>query len=236
MNTEDTDNIPANSYLGAGSNPLNSLRNQRHADFLVRFAYTPKQKYRIYKGNKSPADSDWPTFSFTWQHGINQFIELEKSIKHFDMLTFEVAKRKDIGAFSEFRWRIRTGGFIDNRYVPFYDFFHINSQSFPILLNNYEDAFMLPDYYSMATPEFFGEAHLKYTTPYLLIKLLPGLSNTLMRENLSLSYFGSRYHRNYTEIGYSISEFLFIGEIGVYAGFNDFKYHSIGGKLVLRFN
>jgi hypothetical protein len=233
---EYTENIPANSYLDAGSNPLNALRNQRHADFLARVAYTPNQKYRIYKGNKSPAGSEWPTFSFTWQHGINQFSELEKSIRQFDMLTFEAAKRKDMGAFNEFRWRIRTGGFIDNRYVPFYDFIHINSQPFPILLNNYEDAFMLPDYYSMTTPEFFGEAHLKYTTPYLLIKLLPGLSNTLMRENLSLSYLGTRYHQNYTEIGYSISEFLFIGEIGVYAGFNDLKYHSIGGKLVLRFN
>lgn len=232
---EYTDNIPANSYLGTGSNPLNALRNQRHADFLARVAYTPNQKYRIYRGNKSPAGSDWPTFSFTWQHGINQFSELEKSIKQFDMLTVEIAKRKDMGAFSEFRWRIRTGGFVDNRYVPFYDFFHINSQPFPILLNNYDDAFMLPGYYSMTTPEFFGEAHLKYTTPYLLIKLLPGLSNTLMRENLSLSYFGSRYHQNYTEIGYSISEFLFIGEIGVYAGFDDLKYRSIGGKLVLKF-
>ncbi len=233
---EYTDNIPSNTYLSPGSNPVNALTYQRHGDFLTKVTYTPNQKYRIYKGNKSPAGSDWPTFSFTWQHGVNEFSELGYMVRQFDLLTFGVSKRKDMGAFSEFRWRIRTGGFIDNRYVPFYDFFHINSQPFPVLLNNYEDAFMLPDYYSMSTPEFFGEAHLKYTTPYLLLKLLPGLSNTLMRENLSLSYFGSRYHRNYTEIGYSISEFLFIGEIGVYVGFDDIRYSSVGGKLILRFN
>ena len=95
---------------------------------------------------------------------------------------------------------------------------------------------MIPAYYSLSTPEVFGELHLKYTTPYLLLKLLPGLSNTLMRENLTLSYLGSRYRTNYTEIGYSISEFLFIGEIGVYVGFEDVKYKSVGGKVILRFN
>jgi hypothetical protein len=131
---------------------------------------------------------------------------------------------------------VSTGGFLDNRDLTFYDFFHFNSQPVSILLNNYEDAFMLPAYYSMSTPEFYGEVHIKYTTPYLLIKLLPVLSNTLMRENLSLSYLGSLNYKNYTEIGYSISEVFFIGEIGVYVGFEDVKYKSIGGKVVFRFN
>jgi hypothetical protein len=131
---------------------------------------------------------------------------------------------------------MRTAGFLDNRNLTFYDFFQINSQPFPILLNNYEDAFMIPSFYSLSTPEFYIEGHLKYTTPYLLLKLLPGISNTLMRENLSLSYLGSRFHPNYTEIGYSISEIMFIGELGVYVGFNDIKYNSIGLKAVLRFN
>jgi hypothetical protein len=149
---------------------------------------------------------------------------------------FEASKSRSIGAFSEFRWRVRSGGFIDNRDLPFYDFFHINSQPVIMLLNNYEDAFMLPAYYSMSTPEFFGEAHVKYTTPYLLVKLLPGLSNTLMRENLSFSYIGSRYHRSYTEIGYSISEVLLLMEIGVYVGFEDVKYRSTGAKVVFKFN
>ena len=184
-------------------------------------------------GNKIPAGSDWPTFDLTWKHGINEFREITSGLRHFDMLRFEVSKNRSIGAFSEFRWRLRTGGFFDNRSLTFYDFFHFNSQPLPLLLNNYEDAFMLPAFYSLSTPEFFVEAHVKYTTPYLLLKLLPGLSNTLMRENISLSYLGSRFHQNYTEIGYSISEILFVGELGVYVGFDDLKYRSVGVRLVL---
>jgi hypothetical protein len=231
-----SENVPANSYLVSGSNPINSLRDQRHADFVTKVTFTPYQRYQINKGIKIPHGSDWPTFSLTWQHGINEFSELESGLRHYDMLRFEAFKRSDIGAFSEFRWRIRAGGFFDNRSLTYYDFFHFNSQPFMFLIDNYQDAFMLPAYYSLSTPEVFGEAHIKYTTPYLLLKLLPGLSNTLMRENISLSYLGSRFHRNYTEIGYSISELLLLGEIGVYVGFDDIKYKSAGVKIVIRFN
>jgi hypothetical protein len=231
-----SDNIPVNNYLAPGSNPINLLRDQSHADFVTKITYTPFQRYRINKGNKIPDGSDWPTFNLTWQHGINEFSEMADRFKHYDMLRAEVFKSKSIGAFSEFRWRVRTGGYLDNRSLTYYDFFHFNSQPIPFLLDDYQDAFMIPAYYSLSTPEIFGEVHLKYTTPYLLIKLLPGLSNTLMRENISLSYLGSRYHKNYTEIGYSISEILLMGELGVYVGFDNLKYKSIGAKMVLKFN
>jgi hypothetical protein len=231
-----SDNIPVNDYLLMGSNEINALRDQRHVDFLAKFSYTPFQKYRINKGSVIPESSDWPTFELSWQHGINEFSEISSGLRQSDMIRFEVSRSSNIGAFSNFRWRIRTAGYFDNRNLTFYDFFHFNSQPIPVLLNNYEDAFMIPSFYSLSTPEFFVEAHLKYTTPYLLLKLLPVLSNTLMRENLSFSYLGSRFHPNYTEIGYSISEILFLGELGVYMGFDDIKYRSLGVRAILRFN
>jgi hypothetical protein len=230
-----SDNIPVNRYLEPGSNEINQPRNQKHLDFTTHLTYTPFQKYRMRKGVKLPAGSHWPTFDLMWEHGINDFAEIEQGLRRFDMLRFEVSKRTEIGAFGEFKWRIRTAGFFDNRNLTYYDFFHFNSQQVPLLINNYEDAFMIPAFYSQSTPEFYVEGHVRYTAPYLLLKLLPVLSNTLMRENLSLSYLGSRYYTNYTEIGYSMSEIFFIGELGIYAGFEDLKYKSVGVKVILRF-
>jgi hypothetical protein len=231
-----SENLPVNRYLLSGSNEINALRDQKHIDLLARFSYTPFQRYRLIKGRKIPVSSDWPTFELTWQHGINDYSEIENGLRQFDMLRFEASKSKSVGAFGNFMWRVRAAGFLDNRTLTFYDFFHINSQPLPLLLNNYEDAFMIPSFYSLSTPEFYTQVHLKYTTPYLLLKLLPVLSNTLIRENLSLSYLGSRYHTNYTEIGYSLSEIFFLGEIGVYCGFDDIKFKSAGVKAVLKFN
>jgi Family of unknown function (DUF5686)/CarboxypepD_reg-like domain len=230
------DNTPGSIYLSPESNPINALRDQRHLDFTSKISFTPFLKYRMSKGVKIPLNSDWPTFELTWQHGINDFNEIDQGLRRFDMFRFEVSRNTSVGAFGNFRWRIRAAAYLDNRTLTFYDFFQINSQPFPLLLNNYEDAFMIPSFYSLSTPESYAEAHIKYTTPYLLLKLIPGLSNTLMRENVSLSYLGSRFHPNYTEIGYSISEILFIGEFGIYCGFDDIRYRSIGMKVTLKFN
>jgi hypothetical protein len=183
---------------------------------------------------KVPAGSDWPTFSLTWKHGITEFKAPISEYRHFDMIRFEVSKRYEIGGFSEFNWRFRAGGFLDNRSLTYYDFSHFNSQPLPVLLEDYQDAFRLPAYYSLSTPEFFGEAHLKYTTPYLLLKHLPVLSKTLMRENLSFAYLGSRFHPHYTELGYSISEISLFGEFGVWLGFENLRYKRIGVRLVLK--
>ncbi|HNW57629.1 MAG TPA: DUF5686 and carboxypeptidase regulatory-like domain-containing protein [Bacteroidales bacterium] len=231
-----SDNIPDNDYLKPGSDPVYSLRDQRHADFITDVTYTPEQRYRINNGVKTPEGSDWPTLKLRWKHSVNEYSEMSNRYRHSDMIMFEATKQRDLGAFSEINWKLRTGGYLDNRRLTYFDFFHFNSQSFPLLINDYHDAFMVPSFYSLSTPEFFCEAHLKYTTPYLLFKYLPGLSNTLMRENITFSYLGSRYHMNYTEIGYSISEIFFIGEAGVYVGFEDVKYMSTGVRFTLRFN
>jgi hypothetical protein len=229
-------NLPVNEYLDLGSNPINALRDQNHFEIVTNVTYTPRQKYSIYNGAKVSRGSEWPTFKLSWNHGINEFTELTDKYKNIDMLSLEIYKSRNIGGFSELRWSVGTGGYLNNTYVSWYDFFHFNSQPMPVLLDDYRDSFQLPAYYSLSTPEFYGEAHLKYTTPYLLLKYIPGLSKTLMRENLSLNYLGSRFHKSYTEIGYSISEISFFGELGVWVGFENLKYKSIGAKLILKLN
>jgi len=233
---EYTSNLPENEYLASGSNIINFVADQKHLEFVTNVTFTPYQKYRIYGGNKVPRGSDWPTFKFTWEHGANKVPALSSEYRHFDMFRLEISQRRETGAFSELRWRVGTGGFADNRNLSYFDFFHFNSQPIRLLIDDYDDAFMLPAYYSLSTPEFYGEAHMKYTTPYLLLKLLPGLSNTLIRENLSFSYLASRFHKNYSEIGYSLSEIFFLGEAGVFIGFDDLKYKSFGVKITLRLN
>ena len=231
---EYTDNIPDNEYLVPGSDAMNYLDDQKFLEFVTNVTFTPYQKYRIFNGNKAPQGSEWPTFSFTWKHGATKVPSVSDDFMHFDMFRFEASQRRETGAFSELNWKFRTGGFAGKSNVTFFDFFHYNSQPIYLMLDEYDDAFMLPAYYSLNSPEFFGEIHLRYTTPYLLLKLLPGISKTLIRENLSLSYLGSRFHNNYFEVGYGLSEIFLIGKAGIYVGFDDFKYKSFGVRFSLR--
>ena len=230
-----SDNLPVNEYLI--NDPAFQKyfpADQKHFEFVTNVTFTPRQKYMIRNGAKISRDSDWPTFTLSWTHGLNENNSSSTSYYNTDRIVLEASKRSETGAFSELSWRVSTGGYINNRNVNFYDFFHFNAQPLPVLLNDYQDAFRIPAYYSLSTPELYAEGHIKYTTPYLLIKYLPGLSNTLMRENISLSYLGRRHQGHYTEIGYSISEISFIGELGLYAGFDNLKYRSLGLRLVIK--
>lgn len=230
-----TDNLPVNEYLN--TDPLNQKYipfNQRHFEFVTNVTYTPRQRYMIRGEAKIPRGSDWPTFNLNWKHGFSETAESSGEYNQFDMISIDASKRYETGAFSEFRWRVSTGGIINNSNITYYDFFHFNAQPLPVLLDDYQDVFRIPAYYSLSTPRFYAESHTKYTTPYLLLKYLPGLSNTLMRENISLSVLGTRGRPFYTELGYSISEISFFGELGVYAGFDKFKYRSIGVRLILK--
>lgn len=230
------ENKPENEYLLEGGNEVNFLRDMEHFEIVTNVTFTPYQKYRMMNGTRIPQGSDWPVFKVMWKHNFNQNPLEPDSYRQSDMFRFEVSQRRETGAFSEIKWNLRAGGYADNRNISYYDFFHFNAQPLPIVINDYEDAFMIPAFYSLSTPEFFGEAHLKYTTPYLLLKLLPGLSNTLIRENISLGYLGSRFHTNYFEVGYSLSEIFLLGEAGIFAGFDDFSFRAAGLRFKLRFN
>jgi hypothetical protein len=228
-----TDNIPVNRYIDPAREPFVMLPDQNHCEIVTEIEFTPAQRYRINGNTKIPAGSDYPTFSLMWKHFINKPDGMTgKSTRH-NFAVIEASDRKETGAYQVFRWRIRTGGFLDNDSLPFYDFTHFNAQPFPFMTHNFEDAFMIPSFYSLSTPEFFTEAHIKYTTPYLFLKLLPGLSNTLIRENISASLLTQGNSPCYTEFGYSLSEIFFLGEIGVYAGFDDIRFRSLGVRFIL---
>ena len=228
-------NRPANPYLPDPGEPGQryALVDHTHHSGSVLISYIPRQRYRITDKGKSPAGSSYPTFKLHYIHGLNIFDNNER--ESFDFMKIEINKSKNIGAFSEYSWRFRAGGFINNQGVQFQDFVHFNSQPLPILLTNYQDVFMLPAYYSLATPEYFIEAHARLTTPYLLIKLLPFISNTLMRENISVAYLHTPMTRNYFEVGYALSELMLLGKAGVYVGFEEFRYSGTGVRFTFIF-
>jgi len=237
IDREYTSNIPVNYFLSLpGFPPEYELKDNRHYEGSVSLQWVPRQRYRIRTNVKIPAGSDYPVFTFTWRHFASMFAGEEHTVRNYDHLRLEVFQRKESGAFSEFTWRFRTGGYIRNTNLTFFDFNHFNPQPLPVLLNNYENAFRLRDYYSLSTPEFFAEFHTKYTSPYLFLKLLPFLSNTLMRENISLSFLWPVEKKAYTELGYTISELLLLGEAGAYAGFNNFSFSSAGFRIILKFD
>jgi len=225
-------NIPDNPYAFAAEGyAFEPPVSHSHLSFESSLAWTPRQRYRISDGAKVSAGSDYPTFSLTWRHGYSYNDTLSGG---YDLISGEVNRTNRFGAMNEFRWRIRAGSFINSANVRLQDMHFFNTQSSPLLLNFYEDAFYLKPCYSVSTRKAFAEAHIRYITPTLLLKRLPGMSRTLIRENIGLSVLWTPEAGYYYETGYSLSEVFLIGTAGVYAGFAGTSFESAGIRVILR--
>lgn len=221
------ENIPENHHL-----TKYPLEDQKSFVVGFRFAYTPKQYYRIRNGVKRTAGSDFPTFRLEYRKGLFEFFESQAD---FDFLEAGASQSYDLGMFSDLSWSISAGTFLSRKNIHFADFKHFNTTEIPVLLGRPRHAFMLLEYYKYSTAEWFTEAHIKYNTPFLIIKLLPFFSERLWKETLFGSYLYLPDFKNYVELGYGLTDVYFVADAGVFVGFEDGKYGRWGLKLSLNF-
>ncbi len=226
-------NRPENSLINTDNEHLLLPESSRYRALKGNLTVIPFQRYRIYGGRKVPAGSSYPTF--TLDYTLGRGVSGSDSAR-YNRFILTASQTINTGPLSQFYWRVRGGTTITGDEIPFHDFIHFNQQPSPLLINDYGDAFFIAEWYSLSTNKWFTEAHLKYTSPHLLLKRVPGISRTLMRENLHGKYLLTREQRHYIELGYSISEILLLGEVALFASFRDFRYSAIGARVILKIN
>jgi len=219
-------NIPTNKEI---SNQ--SIEDQINTIIGFKIEYTPDYYYRIINGVKTMSHSNYPTFYFEYKKGI---MNLFSSVSDFDYLSAGFQYSKEWSPTSSIAADLHGSWFPNSSRIHFSDFAHARTQTSPILLKEYRHAFFLPGYYSLSTSDKYLEAHLSVRAPYIALKYLPGLSNTLWREMVWISYYTSPVTRNYLEVGYTLLEVLLSANLGIFAGFDDGKFNSVGLNLAFR--
>ena len=220
-------NLPGNKEFTPAS-----LADQINTVIGLKLEFTPNYFYKIRTGGvKVMSHSDFPTFYVEYKKGIKNLLS---SVSDFDYLSTGFQYSKEWSPTSSIAADLHGGWFPNNTSVHFSDFAHAQTQTSPILLREYRHAFFLPGYYSLSTQDRFIEAHLSVRAPYIALKYLPGLSNTLWREMVWCSYYSSPVTHNYLEVGYTLLEVLLSANIGVHAGFDDGKFSNIGLNLAFR--
>jgi len=228
-NTRDyTPNIPDSSQSRITRNTYNE-----EAYWEAKLEFTPQYYYKIWDGRKHYQYSKWPTFFVYNKMAVPGIVN---SSADFDLLEIGALQKKQWGMMRAFFWELKGGFYLNQDKIYLMDDKYLNNQDLPVNVGNLSDAFRLVPYYNNSTTQRYGEAHFQYTTPYLLIKYLPFLNNTLWCENLHLNYLITDSQKNYWEVGYSISQIYFIGSIGIYAGFNGTNFNSYGVQASFRFH
>lgn len=221
-------NIPPNQILTS-----DHLRDQKDMHMNLSLEYTPRMRYRMYKGRKYLRGSRYPTFKFEYERGFKGVMDSDSD---YELIKASVWQNKSWGVFNEFKWQAGGGYFSRNEQIHFSRFQHFNTNQIPLSFKEWDDTFNLLDDYSVSTNKWYGQAHVSYTTPYLLLKFLPWVSNRLWLENLYASYLTTPDFRNYTEVGYGISQIFFMGSVGTFVGFENGQYRSWGFKISLNLN
>ena len=219
---EYTANIPVNSELD------NPPTDHTSTSFLLNLSYTPRFYYRIdHNKRKRMVESNFPTFFASWHKGVKG---LSGSDSNFDHITGGIKQEIETGLMQKFSYLVRGGIFVNRKNVFFPDFKHFTTIEIPATIGSIsEQSFNLLEYYRFSTSDKYIEAHATFNAPFLILKYLPFFNNRMLwQENLHLNYLHTPAIKNYMELGYTIG---FFWQAGVYVGFENFSYRSIGVKL-----
>lgn len=189
----------------------------------LRLSYTPRYRYRMYKGKKEYADSDYPTFSLRYDRGIPVGGGLSSS---FDRLEGSITQTVKIDEFNRFIYNVNAGKFLSTKRLYLPDFKHFETNEIFISGSSLMNSFSLLDNYASSTGRQWLQAHADYNSAYLLLKRLPFLQSYMFEETLHARTLWLP-GRNYTEFGYSVG-LPFIGGIGVFVGLDKGRYDAIG--------
>jgi hypothetical protein len=236
---ENTTNWPGfnSQYLYYPNIPNNdeitdkSLNNQKSSTLKLKLEYTPRYFFYIRKGKKVMSHSSFPTYWIGYTKGIKN---LFGSDSDFDYLETGLKQKISAAPSTSVHYEFRAGWFLNNNQIHFSEFTHTNTQSIGLLLKEHRHAWSLPDYYQLATSNYFVEGHISLKAPYIALKYLPLVRNTTWRETVRFSLYSKPGYTNYFEAGYSLSEILLTADIGIFIGWKNWDFYKIGINMVIR--
>jgi len=192
--------------------------------------YTPAHYYHMSQGKKVYEASRYPTFALKYDRAFP--MSGSRYFTSYHLMQFSAKQKIEFGMFNRLHWSVNAGSFFDAKNLQFPDFKHFASTRILVTERSFDTGFSLLDNYVLSTNTRWAQANVSWYTPYLLLKHLPFLSRKAFDEALHLRSIVIYGGRPYTEIGYSIG-FSDMARIGVFAGFDCLKFHSVGVSLSL---
>ncbi len=194
-------------------------------DFTL--SYKPSPYYFIKDGVKIPRAgfNNTPTMFLGYKKGI----PAPGFETDFDLVKIGISQKLKSGLRSTIQYNFEAGYFANNRTIYFNEFNHFATSPYEVGIKNTYPVFQLMNYYSSSTAKGYVEGHMMYRTPMLVVKRLPLIRNRMWNESLSANYLFVPENGYHLEFGYGIGNELYT--IGVYSGFNNSGFKSVGFRL-----
>jgi hypothetical protein len=117
----------------------------------------------------------------------------------------------------------------------FADYKHFGTNA-PFLIGTSEESlFRLINYYDYSTNNNYLEGHLWLENDRIILKRLPVLNKTLMREFIYVNYLSTTGNYPYYEVGYGLNQIFLMFNLEVFAGFKGSSHEYTGIKIGIPF-
>ncbi len=225
--TDFTSNIPPTDNFNT-----DLVKDHNASIFDVGVEYTPRYYYRIREGVKWMSYSNYPTFSLHYYKGIKNLLDSDVD---FDRLEVSVRQGLHIRRIGGFNYKLTAGSFLNTNDLFFADYKHFGTNT-PFLIGSSErNIFRLPDYYDYSSSESYFEGHARLESDRILLKRLPVLNKTLMREAVYFNYLATTGNKPYYEFGYGLNQIFLMFNVEVFVGFKGAAHEYTGIKIGIPF-
>jgi len=191
-----------------------SSQFQHHQAFIAEASleYQPGQKFVQFPNYRVPLGSKYPTFTLTYQKGINNLLGSDVD---FDKWSFAVIDNINLKLAGQFSYRFDIGGFFNNKSVFIQDYRHFNGNQF-VLASAYLNSFQVAPYYANSTTaSFYATAHVEHHFNGLLTNKIPFFKRLNWNLVAGSNAFYVNSNNNYAEVFAGLENILKLFRVDV---------------------
>lgn len=193
----------------------------------ANISYTPRHYYRLDGKRKTMLYSRYPTFSLEWQQAVPGF---DGSTADFGHVETSVKQQFELRLAGNFSYSVAAGLFTDTTALFFADYKHFATDPLWIGIAG-KQGFRGLGYYERSTNKAYVQAHLGYVHSRILLKRLPFLAGSLIRESLSAGFLFQEGRQPYVEAAYGLNQLFLLFNAEVYTSLSGGRHHHSGIRI-----
>jgi len=202
-----------------------NLSSSRH-NYSIGLEYTPEYYYRVHEGEKRYERSRFPTFIVSYKQGFSESLVNDNSV--YQQLEFTIQQAFKLNYFSRMNYSLIAGKFFNRNEFSYIDYKHFKTSGPWLGFRSWDNSYALLPYYTFSTNREWIQTFVNYNTDYLLLKRLPFLQGKMITETLQAKFLYTPDKPWYSEWAYSVDLPAGLGGVGVFVGFDSFKYNGVG--------
>lgn len=190
--------------------------DHRSFEYAMQLSWTPRYFYRIINGRKQMAYSNFPTFSVMWKHALKDVFHTDAD---FCQLEFSIKQHFSTRLYGNFNYEFTSGGFPRVQKLYFQNYQHLQTQPLLIAESPAYNSFLGINYYDRSLAGNYFTAFMQVEHSRILLKRIPFLAGSLLRESLSFKMHAGDGFLPYYELNYGVHQIFLLMNVNVFAGF-----------------